>query len=128
MKTFEILLILMVMTSSLVIGQSKANPANYGEAMKGTDMKTYLIEREIPKAGELTDKELKGIAQKSNEVLKEMGPEIEWLHSYVTDDKVYCVYRARNEEAIRTHAEKGGFPVSDIQELSTKIDPSTANN
>ena len=89
-------------------------------------MKTYLIEREIPNAGKLSQEELKGISQKSNEVLSTMGDGIEWLHSYVADDKVYCVYKAENEDLIRQHAEMGGFPVNAIQELSTKIGPATA--
>ena len=93
---------------------------------KDKTIKTYLIEREIPNAGKLSPEELKGISQKSNEVLSKMGDGIEWLHSYVTDDKVYCVYRAANEEMIRQHAKKGGFPVNAIQELSTTIGPATA--
>lgn len=93
----------------------------------GKTMKTYLIEREIPEAGKLTQEELKGISQKSCEVLKEMNAGIEWMHSYVTDNKVYCLYRASDQELIRKHAEKGGFPANSIQELSTKIGPETAN-
>ena len=91
-----------------------------------TAMKTYLIEREIPEAGKLTPEQLKGISQKSCSVLTEMGPGIEWLHSYVTDNKVYCVYRAENEELIKEHAEKGEFPVNRIEELATKIGPETS--
>ena len=90
-------------------------------------MKTYLIERKIPQAGELTAEQLKGISQKSCSVLKEMGPDIEWLHSYVTDDKVYCLYKASNKDLIIKHAEAGGFPVNYITELATRIDPGTAN-
>ena len=91
-----------------------------------TELNTYLIEREIPEAGKLNAEQLKGISQKSCAVLKELGPEIEWVHSYVAQDKVYCIYRAANEKLIREHAEKGGFPVNAISQLSTKIDPSTA--
>ena len=90
-------------------------------------MKTYLIEREIPEAGKLTAEELKGISQKSCTVLKQMNTGIEWLHSYVTDNKVYCLYKAENKDLIREHASQGGFPVNSIQELSAKIDPSTAD-
>ncbi len=93
---------------------------------KRNTMKTYLIEREIPNAGELSPEELKGISQKSNKVLSTMGNRIEWLHSYVVDDKVFCVYKAENKDLIRQHAEKGGFPISTIQELSSKIGPATA--
>ncbi len=91
-----------------------------------TAMKTYLIEREIPEAGKLTSEQLQGISQKSCSVLTEMGPGIEWLHSYVTDNKVYCVYRAENEELIKEHAQKGEFPVNRIEELATKIGPETS--
>ncbi len=91
-----------------------------------TAMKTYLIEREIPEAGKLTPEQLQGISQKSCSVLTEMGLGIEWLHSYVTDNKVYCVYRAENEELIKEHAEKGEFPVNRIEELATKIGPETS--
>ena len=89
-------------------------------------MKTYLIEREIPEAGNLNPEQLKGISQQSCAVLKEMGPGIEWLHSYVTDNKVYCLYKAENEELIRQHADKGGFPVNYVTELANRIDPTTA--
>ena len=90
-------------------------------------MKTYVIEREIPEAGKLTQEQLKGISQKSNAVLTEMGTGIEWVHSYVTENKVYCVYKAENKEAIKEHAKKGGFPANNISELSTTINPSSAN-
>jgi len=89
-------------------------------------MPKYVIEREIPKAGKLTPQELQGISQKSCGVLREMGPQIQWVHSYVTDDKIYCVYVAPNEEAIRKHAEKGGFPANRISRIRTVIDPTTA--
>lgn len=90
-------------------------------------MKTYVIEREIPEAGKLTQEELKGISQKSNEVLSEMGQGIEWLHSYVAENKVYCVYKAESKEAIKEHAEKGGFPANSISVVANKIGPDTGN-
>lgn len=90
-------------------------------------MKTFLIEREIPDAGLLSAQQLKEISQKSCSVLQEMGPEIQWLHSYVTEDKIYCLYRAENKEAIMEHASKGGFPANSITELSTQISPETAS-
>jgi hypothetical protein len=93
---------------------------------KEEKMPKYVIEREIPKAGKLTPQELQGISQKSCGVLREMGPQIQWVHSYVTDDKIYCVYVAPNEEAIRKHAEKGGFPANRISRIRTVIDPTTA--
>ena len=90
-------------------------------------MKTYLIEREIPGAGKLTPEQLKSISQTSCGVLKEMGPSIKWLHSYVTGNKIYCVYQAENEELIKEHAKKGGFPANNIVEIGTTISPATAN-
>jgi len=91
-------------------------------------MPKYLIEREIPGAGDLTSADLQGIAQKSCGILKNMGPAIQWLESYVTDDKVYCVYIAPDEASIRTHAEQGGFPANRISQIKSIIDPSTAEN
>ncbi len=89
-------------------------------------MPKYVIEREIPEAGKLSAEELKGISQKSCEVLQEMGPQIQWVESFVTDDKIYCVYIAPNEEAVREHAQKGGFPANRISEVKSVIDPTTA--
>src|SRR5262245_59543536 len=89
-------------------------------------MKTYFIERDIPDAGKLISEQLKSISQTSCKVLKEMGPEIQWVQSYVTGDKIYCVYKAENEELIREHAEKGGFPANYIMEISSVIGPATA--
>ncbi len=90
-------------------------------------MKTYLIEREIPGAGKFTPEELKGISQKSCGVLQKMGPQIEWIQSYVTGDKIYCIYKAENEELIKEHANKGGFPANKIVEVPSIISPATAN-
>ncbi|MDE3184247.1 MAG: DUF4242 domain-containing protein [Bacteroidota bacterium] len=89
-------------------------------------MKTYLIERDIPGAGKFTPEQLKAISQKSCSVLKEMGPDIEWIQSYVTGDKIFCVYKAENEDLIREHAKKGGFPANKITEVVTGISPATA--
>jgi hypothetical protein len=88
-------------------------------------MKKFVIEREIPGAGSLSAEQLQGIAQQSCAVLNTMGPKIQWVESYVTDDKVYCVYLASNEEAIREHAAKGGFPANRVSEVKTIIDPTT---
>lgn len=90
-------------------------------------MKTYLIEREIPNAGKLSAPELKGISQTSCGVLKDMGPQIKWIHSYVVKDKIYCVYQAENEQLIRDHGAKGGFPVTNIMEIANMISPATAD-
>jgi hypothetical protein len=89
-------------------------------------MPKYLIEREIPGAGELTAQELKGISQTSCGVLKTMGSEVQWVHSYVTGDKIYCVYIAPNKEMVREHARQGGFPANSVSEVSAIIDPTTA--
>ena len=90
-------------------------------------MPQYVIEREVPGAGNLTDAELQAIAKKSVGVLKQLGPEIKWLHSYVTGDKVDCVYLAPHEETIREHARCGGFPANRISAVRRMIDPDTAN-
>ena len=89
-------------------------------------MPKYVIEREIPGAGNLTAEELKAISQSSCDVLRKMGSEIQWLQSYVTDDKIYCVYIAPNEEMVREHATQGGFPANSVSPVSTIIDPTTA--
>jgi hypothetical protein len=89
-------------------------------------MPQYVIEREIPGAGNLTDAEIQAIARKSVTVLNEMGPEIRWLHSYVTGDKVYCVYLAPNEDAIREHARRGGFPANRISAVRRMMGPESA--
>ena len=89
-------------------------------------MPRYLIEREIPGAGKLSSSELHGVAQKSCDVLKKLGPQIQWMESYVTAEKIYCVYIAPNEQMIREHAQKGGFPANRISEIKTIIDPTTA--
>ena len=89
-------------------------------------MPKYLIERQIPGAGSMTPEQLRVISQKSCGVLSELGPEIQWQHSYVTDDTVHCVYISPNEELVREHAKKGGFPVTNIMKVSTIIDPATA--
>ncbi|UOA09685.1 DUF4242 domain-containing protein [Methylobacter sp. S3L5C] len=90
-------------------------------------MPKYIIERDIPGAGALTAEELQGISQTSCGVLKEMGPKIQWVESYVTDDKVYCVYIAPDQATIKAHAEQGGFPANRISEIKTMIDPTTAD-
>jgi hypothetical protein len=89
-------------------------------------MPQYVIEREIPGAGSLSDAELQEVARKSVGVLKEMGPEIKWLHSYVTGDKIYCVYLAPDEEMVREHARRGGFPANRISAVRRLIDADTA--
>jgi len=89
-------------------------------------MPQYLIERELPGAGKLSPAELKAISQKSCGVLIQMGPQIQWVQSYVTGDKIYCVYRAPNEAMVREHARQGGFPATRVSEVKSVIDPTTA--
>ena len=88
-------------------------------------MPQYVIERTLPGAGNLTAEQLKGVAQKSNTVLRELGPQIQWLHSYVTGDKIYCVYNAPNADIIREHAKRGGFPADSVSEVKNVINPAT---
>ena len=89
-------------------------------------MPQYLIERNVPGAGKLSASELQAIAQKSCSVLNTLGPQIQWVHSYVTGDQIICIYRAPNEQVIREHARQGGFPADRISEIKTTIDPTTA--
>ncbi len=89
-------------------------------------MPKFVIERELPGAGAMPAEQLKAVSQKSCGVLRNLGPQVQWLHSYVTADKIYCVYIAPSEELIRRHAEEGGFPANRISEVRTVIDPTTA--
>ncbi len=91
-------------------------------------MPKYVIEREIPEAGKLSAEQLQAISQKSCGVLQNLGPQIQWIESYVTDDKIYCVYIAPNEEMVREHAQQGGFPANRISEVKQVIDPTTAED
>jgi hypothetical protein len=90
-------------------------------------MPKYVIERELPGAGKLTPDQLQAISQKSCGVLNRLGPQIQWIESYVTDDKIYCIYRAPSEEMVRQHAKEGGFPANKISQVRSVIDPSTAD-
>ena len=89
-------------------------------------MPQYLIERNIPGAGKLSPAELQAISQKSCSVLNGLGPQIQWVHSYVTDDQIHCIYRAPNEAMVREHARQGGFPADRVSEIRATIDPTTA--
>lgn len=123
MKTIKLVLVLIVFTLNYTQAQQKENQTT----IKNNDtMKTYVIERIIPEAGDLTAEQLKGISQTSCSVLKEMGPIIEWKHSYVTGDKVYCVYKAKNKQLIEEHAKKGNFPANSISEVAATISPVTS--
>jgi len=89
-------------------------------------MQTFVIEREMPGIGEATPADLKGASQTSCSVLRDLGPDIQWVHSYVTDNKIYCIYRAESADKIREHAVKGGFPANSISAVRSVIDPTTA--
>jgi hypothetical protein len=89
-------------------------------------MPKFVIEREVAGAGSLKPEEVRAISQRSCGVLRELGPQVQWVHSYVTDDKVYCIYIAPNEEAVKQHAAMGGFPANRISQIRSTIDPSTA--
>lgn len=89
-------------------------------------MPKFVIEREIPNVGQLTPEQLKAVSQTSCGVLREMGPQIQWLQSYVTDNKIYCVYIAPNEEEVRKHAQMGGFPANSVSQVRVVIDPTTS--
>jgi hypothetical protein len=90
-------------------------------------MPKFVIEREIPGAGKLTQAELQGISKKSCAVLSELGPQVQWVESFVTDDKIYCVYIAPSEAAVREHATRGGFPANRVSAIRRMIDPTTAD-
>ena len=124
-KNTTLLLAIVLFTGMAAMAQTttvKENPSK----SNSTTMKTYLIERDIPNAGKLTPEQLKAISQKSCSVLEHMGPQIQWIQSYVTGDKIFCVYKAENEDLIREHAKEGGFPANVITEISTTISPATA--
>jgi len=121
----NLILAAILFTAHAAVAQTAAS--NNSKTKNETTMKTYVIERDMPGAGKLTAEQLKAASQTSCGVLKEMGPKIQWIQSYVTGDKLYCVYRAENEELIREHGKKGGFPVTKISELSTVISPATAH-
>jgi len=90
-------------------------------------MPKFVIERELPGAGKLSQQELRGVAQKSCGVIEKLGPQIQWVESFVTDDKIYCIYLAPNEELVREHARQGGFPANRISRVRSMMDPTTAD-
>jgi hypothetical protein len=106
-----------------IVELSRGKLLRYGRRSR---MPKFVIEREIPGAGKLTPEQLKGISQTSCGVLRAMGPEIQWVQSYVTDDKIYCVYIAPDEETVRKHAQQGGFPANRVSQVRTMIDPTTS--
>jgi hypothetical protein len=128
MKTLKLVLILAIATTTFnAMGQDKTATSILKDELKTPNENMYVIEREIPGAGNLTAEELQAISQTSCGVLSEMGDDnIKWLHSYVTGDKIYCVYMAKNEDLVREHAKKGGFPANSVAEVKTIISPATA--
>ena len=124
-KHLSVLIVSMLVTGFVCMAQSTGAPDNKKGAQ--TEMKTYVIERNIPGAGQFTPEKLKNISETSCTVLKEMGAGIQWIHSYVTDNKIFCVYKAENIELIKEHAKRGGFPANAIYEVSSVISPATAN-
>jgi hypothetical protein len=132
MKTAIKLILVMVwlLLATAVFAQTEAKKEKEKTTSNKT-MNTYVIERQIPEAGkmsaaDLQGADLQGISKKSCSVLTELGSQIEWVQSYVTDNKVFCIYKAENEAILRTHAENGGFPINAINKLSTVISPATA--
>ena len=118
--------LLAIVLFASIAAKAQTTASNNSSTANSTKMKTYLIERDIPNAGKLTPEQLKAISQKSCAVLQNMGPQIQWIESYVTGDKIFCVYKAENEDLIREHAKEGGFPANVITEVSTTISPATA--
>jgi hypothetical protein len=120
-KHFKLLVGCLLLTGAAALAQGPAannKPQN--------EMKTYVIERNIPGAGQFTPEKLKDISKTSCSVLREMGPGIQWVQSYVTGDKIFCVYKAENIDLLKEHAKKGGFPITNIYEVSSVISPATA--
>lgn len=132
-NSISIMFALIMFTGTVAFSQNiklaEANVKDYSvkNSMKKKDkLNTYVIERDMAGAGDLSAEQLKGISQLSNSVLKEQGSEIKWLHSYVTDDKIYCVYKGVDQKILREHAEKAEFPITSIKKLATVISPETA--
>ncbi len=125
MKKFSLLFAMLFVIVVTGIAQT-ASLSNKSTTKTQSNMKTYVIEREIPGIGQFTPEQLKGASQTSCKVLAELGPNIEWIHSYVTGNKLYCVYRAENVEIIKEHAKRGGFPANSISEVTGMISPATA--
>ena len=121
----------MILTLGLCIGTlaySQGSAKSIEKEMSThKDLKPFVIEREMPDVQNLTSEDLKAASQNSNQVLKDLGPKIVWLHSYVAEDKIFCVYQAENKELVKKHAETAGFPANSIREVAAVISPATAN-
>ena len=133
-KMSSIMVGLLMIAGTVAFSQNtriaEANAKDYSvekiNMKKDAKLNTYVIERDMPGAGALTAEQLKEVSQISNAVVKEQGPEIKWLHSYVTTDKIFCVYKAVDKKILNEHAEKAGFPVTSISKLAVVISPETA--
>ncbi len=128
MKTLKTVIVLAIALTATNCTNEKNTADMLRADASQANKNMYVIEREIPGAGDLTAEDLKGISQVSCGVLDKMGSDIEWLHSYVTGDKIYCVYMASNEELVREHAKQGGFPANSVAMVATIIDPTTASD
>jgi hypothetical protein len=126
LKTIEVLVLLMLLSLAAFSQTVAAKNSENKKLMETKKMQTYVIEREIPTAGNLNGSDLRTISQTSCSVLKDLGPQIQWVESYVTDNKIFCIYRAENEEILREHAKQGNFPINAIHPLNTMIGPETA--
>jgi hypothetical protein len=126
-KHISLLILSTVFTGMACIAQTSSKDANTKTNETNITMHTYVIERDIPGAGQFTPEKLKTIAKTSCSVLKEMGPGIQWMQSYVSGDKIFCIYKAENIEMLKEHAQKGGFPINNVYEVSSVISPATAN-
>ncbi len=126
MKQIFLTSLLLLALTIFSMNNASAQNSNSNTEKIQPALKTYLIERDIPGAGQLTATDLKGISQKSCSVLKEMGSGIAWVQSFVTGNKIFCVYRSENETLLREHAKKGGFPITSITEINNTIGPKTA--
>jgi hypothetical protein len=126
-KHISLLIVSTVFTGMACIAQTSSKDANTKNNETNITMHTYVIERDIPGAGQFTPEKLKTIAKTSCSVLKDMGPGIQWMQSYVSENKIFCIYKAENIEMLKEHAQKGGFPINNVYEVSTVISPATAN-
>ncbi len=126
-NTPKALLLLILLLAGFIPMAQQSNNQGKSQKSNQTEMKTFLIEREIPGAGSLKPEQLKSISQTSCSVIKELGPAIQWMHSYVTGDKIFCIYKAENEAILREHAKRGGFPANKITQINTTISPATAD-
>ncbi|HTS43666.1 MAG TPA: DUF4242 domain-containing protein [Puia sp.] len=127
-KQLNLLLVSLLFTGFAAMAQTSVNASETKtEKAPSIEMKTYVIERNIPGAGQFTAEKLKEISKTSCSVLRELGPGIQWIQSYVTGNKIFCIYKAESIALLKEHAQKGGFPIDNIYEVSSVISPATAN-